>query len=138
MQNPQSLDSSSGTSSTGLQPNIAALLSYVWIPVTSIAFYLIEKNSNFVRFHAMQSLLFGISATVLCIVLMIVLMITTGILSAVSTTIGSIFGIISMLVWLGIGLALLGGWLFSMFKAYQNQTFKLPVIGNLAEKFVSK
>lgn len=144
MQNPQGFGSApppaspAGTSSTGLQPNIAALLSYVWIPVTSIVFYLIEKNNNFVRFHAVQSLLYGISIIVMSIVLMIVLMVTTGVLAAVSDTLGGIFALVSFFIWIALFLALFAGWLFLMFKAYQGQMFKLPIIGNLAEKFAAK
>ena len=45
-----------GKSSTGLQANVAALLAYVLGIVTGLVFFLIEKESRFVKFHAMQSL----------------------------------------------------------------------------------
>jgi len=42
-----------GKTSTGIQPNVAALLSYVLGVITGIIFYLLEKENKFVRFHAM-------------------------------------------------------------------------------------
>ena len=46
--------------STGLQENIAALLSYLGWWITGIVFLLLEPDNKFVRFHAIQSiLLFG-------------------------------------------------------------------------------
>ena len=47
-------------SSTGLDENIAALLSYILGWVSGLIFFLIEKDSKFVRFHAMQSILFNV------------------------------------------------------------------------------
>ena len=50
-----------GKSSTGLDENIAALLSYIFGWVSGLIFFLIEKDSRLVRFHAMQSLLLNVS-----------------------------------------------------------------------------
>ena len=46
-----------GTTSTGIQPNVAGLLSYLLGWVTGLIFFLIEKDNKFVRFHAMQSMI---------------------------------------------------------------------------------
>lgn|SRR5699024_1358722 len=50
----------------GLEENIAGLLCYLFTFVSGIIFLLIEKENKFVRFHAMQSLIFfgGISSLV--------------------------------------------------------------------------
>ena len=49
-----------GKSSLGLDPNVAALLSYLGGFVSGIIIFVLEKDNKFVRFHAMQSLiLFG-------------------------------------------------------------------------------
>ena len=45
-----------GKSSTGIQPNVAALLAYLVGFVSGLVFFLIEKENKFVRFHAMQSI----------------------------------------------------------------------------------
>jgi uncharacterized membrane protein len=104
-----------GKTSTGMQPNIAALLSYLFGALTGILFYLIEKENKFVRFHAMQSII----------------------------TFGSIFVasvIVRFMPIVGRPLALILGfanivlWIVLMVKAYQKKMFKLPVIGDIAEK----
>lgn len=54
-------ESKSGKSSTGLDENIAGALAYVLGFVTGIFFLVVEKNSKFVKFHALQStIVFGI------------------------------------------------------------------------------
>ena len=58
-----------GTTSTGIQPNVAALLSYLLGWVTGLIFFLIEKDNKFVRFHAMQSIIVFGALTVFNIVL---------------------------------------------------------------------
>ena len=44
-------------SSTGLESNIAGLLSYLVGWITGLIFFLIEQEDEFVRFHAMQSII---------------------------------------------------------------------------------
>src|SRR6185503_17271571 len=46
-------------SSTGLDENVAALLSYIVHFISGLVFFLIEKNSRLVRFHAMQAIILG-------------------------------------------------------------------------------
>ena len=69
MQNPPPVQTAK--SSTGLDENVAALLAYIATWVSGLVFFLIEKDSRFVRFHAMQAILLGASATILGIVLWI-------------------------------------------------------------------
>ena len=133
---------------TGLDPKIAAALSYIWI--VGLVFYFIEKEDKFVRFHAMQSILFGIANTVIMTVLAIVATILTVVFTlgaaaaATATGSGGVGGLISLLVgliwlifWL-FALVFFVGLIFAAVKAYQGQKFKLPIIGNMAEKFVNK
>lgn len=99
---------------TGLPKNTAAALSYVLGWLTGIIFLLIEKDP-FVRFHAMQSI------------------ITFGILTLLSfvPVIGWILSPLVMIV----GFIL---WLVLIFKAYQGEEFKLPVVGEFAKKQLGK
>ena len=134
----------SGTKSgMGLEPNIAAAISYIWI--VGLIFFFIEKENRLIRFHAMQSVLYGLLWTVVMIVLMIVNVIIAIVATAGAAAAGSAGGIISLLVWLismviwlVVPLAYLGGLILAAVKAYQNQWFKLPVIGNMAEKIANK
>ena len=127
-----------GKSSTGLDENIAALLSYVFGWVSGLVFFLIEKDSRLVRFHAMQSLLFNVLIVVLVIVLWIVFGVVVLIASQLSGVLSTLLGLVGTLVWLVFGIGILIGWIMCLIKAYGRQYFKLPIIGNFAEKFSQK
>lgn len=144
MQNPPPVQTSSqppvqtAKSSTGLDENVAALLSYVFTWVTGLIFFLIEKDSRLVRFHAMQSILLGATIVVVSIALWVLSLISWVVL-------GQISGLLSFLVNVVIGLlsfvlvvGLLVAVIICLIKAYQRQYFKLPVLGNMAEKFSTK
>jgi uncharacterized membrane protein len=142
MQNPPpSQPASSGIG--GLDPKVAAALSYIWI--VGLIFYFIEKENRFVRFHAMQSIIFGITNSVIMTVLAVLAAILTVAFSVGGAVagggIGTIIGLLVWLIWLVfwlVCLALFLGLIFAAFKAYQGQKFKLPFIGNMAEKIVDK
>lgn len=115
-----------GTTSMGIQPNIAGALAYFLTVLTGIIFYIIEKENKFVRFHAMQAILVGAAG--------IALGIAISILSIVLAFIPFIGWIIIMVLNFGLMLGGLVLWIFLMFKAFKGEKFKLPVIGDLAEK----
>lgn len=104
-------------SSTGLDANLAGALTYVLGPITGILFLVLEKESKFVRFHAMQSTITFVALFVVSLVL----------------------GMIPILGWLLLlpyQLAVLILWIVLMFKAFKGEKFKLPTVGDLAEKQV--
>jgi uncharacterized membrane protein len=136
MQNPP--PATAGKSSTGLDENIAALLAYIFGWVSGLIFFLIEKDSKLVRFHGMQSILLSLSVGVLCIVIWIITFVLVLILSQVSDVMGSVVGLLATLLWLVLSLGILIAWILCLVRAYQGQYFKLPVIGNIAEKIVNK
>ncbi|AFL94320.1 hypothetical protein CL1_0105 [Thermococcus cleftensis] len=105
--------------SLGLDENVEGMLAYLVWWVTGIVFLVLEKESDFVRFHAMQSLITFIGITVLQVIF---------------GFIPYIGGIISWLLWI-LGLAL---WILGMVKAYQGERYKFPVVGDLAEEWVGK
>ena len=108
-------NSSLGNTSTGMQPNLAALLSYLVGPITGIIFYLVEKENKFVRFHAMQSIIAFGFLWVLNAVLVVI--------PVIGWAIMPIVGVVSLILWI-----------FLMVKAYQGDYFKLPIVGDIAEK----
>jgi uncharacterized membrane protein len=114
-------------SSTGLAPNVAGALSYVLGPITGIIFLVMEKQSRFVRFHAMQSTLVGIA--------MIVLNIVLSVFNAVLGRIPFIGWLIVLGIGLVFGLASLALWLALMFKAFNGKACGLPVVGVHARKY---
>ena len=136
MQNPPPVQTTK--SSTGLDENVAALLSYIFGWVSGLIFFLIEKDSRLVRFHAMQSILLNAAALILGFVLWFLWVFVTIIFASISDTLGSLIGLVLGLLifvfWIGMLIAVI----LCLIKAYQKQYFKLPVIGSFAEKFSAK
>jgi uncharacterized membrane protein len=137
MQNPPPVQTAT-KSSTGLDENIAALLSYVFGWLSGLIFFLIEKDSRLVRFHAMQSLLFNVLVGIVCFVLWVVLFILFLVVSQISGLMSTLLSIVATLIWVVLLIAILVAWVMCLVKAFQAQYFKLPFIGNLAEKFSAK
>lgn len=126
-------------SSIGMQPNLAAALSYIWI--VGLIFFFIEKENKFIRFHAMQSVLYGVLWIVVMIALAIlnaIIAIIGGVAASAAGSAGGVVGLlvtlISLGIWLIIPLVYLGGLIFAALKAYQGTMFKFPIVGNMAEK----
>jgi uncharacterized membrane protein len=102
--------------------NIAGMLAYITI-FPAIIFLVVApyNRSRFVRFHSWQNIFFSIAWCILWMAL-------------------SIFVHIPFFGWLSIlisPLILLGGfviWVVLLIKANQGQMFKLPMIGDMAEK----
>jgi uncharacterized membrane protein len=127
-----------GKSSTGLDENIAALLSYSFGWVSGLIFFLMEKDSRLVRFHAMQSILLNVSFIVLLIVLYIAWAVVVIIFAMMSDVLASIVGLLFGLLILVFCIGVFVAFVMCLIKAYGKQYFKLPVLGNFAEKFSTK
>lgn len=144
MQNPPPVQTSSqppapvAKSSTGLDENVAALLSYIVHFVSGLIFFFIEKDSRLVRFHAMQAIILGALFFIGGMVLMFVWFFITIIASQISGLLGSLVSLLVGLIMFVFFVAIAVGWIMGMVKAFQGQYFKLPVIGNFAEKFSAK
>ena len=126
------------TSSFGLSPNAAALVSYIWIPVTSIAVLVTEKENRAVRFHAFQALFLGLSVFAISIGLSIVIGILMLVAGVISPYAGVAVSMLSLLVWLAVAAAMLGVWVLCLVKAYRGETYQLPVVGKFAERMANK
>ncbi len=122
---------SGGKTALGLDSNVGAMLCYLPICLINLIYSIIvvvsEKDNKVVRFHAFQSLLL-IGAM---IVISIVVSIIAVILAAISSTLGMLFGMLSWVV----SLVFIGLAIFMCIKAYGGGTYKLPVIGDMAEKW---
>ncbi|NDL68274.1 DUF4870 domain-containing protein [Anaerotalea alkaliphila] len=108
-----------GKSSLGMDENVAAALSYVAGFITGIIFFVMEKDSKFVKFHAMQSIAISVAITVL----------------------GFILGIIPIIGWiLAFFLPLVSFvlWIILLLKSYQGEWFELPVIGQFSMEQANK
>ena len=138
MQNPPPVQTTPAKSSTGLDENLAALLSYIATWVSGLIFFLIEKNSRLVRFHAMQAILLGATAAVGAIVLWVLWILVTVVLAQIADILGTLAGLVIGLLIFAFYLAVLVGWIVCLIKSYQGQYYKLPILGNFAEKFSTK
>ena len=136
MQNPPPVQTTK--SSTGLDDNIAALLSYIFGWVSGLIFFIMEKDSRLVRFHAMQSILLNAVALVVGIALWIAWAAVAIVGAMINESLGALFGFLFGLLIFLFYILLFVGMILCLVKAYQRQYFKLPVIGNFAEKFSTK
>src|SRR5207237_8040207 len=118
-----------GPSAIGMDPKVSAGLGYL-ILVVGLIFFFIEKQNRFVRFHALQAVLLAVSLFVLFFVI-----IFAGIAAAFVNggLAGLIFSLCNLAVWVGGFIA----WLVGMINAFRGKYFKLPVIGDLAERWSS-
>ncbi len=104
-----------GKTSSGFDENVAAALCYSLGWVTGLVFYLVETQNPFVRFHAVQSMMVFGSA---CVAFLLCL------------SMPLLGWILSIFVFYGSAAL----WLLLMFKAYQGERFKLPIVGRMAEE----
>ena len=124
---------SGGKTALGLDTNVGALLTYLPLCGISLIYSIIvlvtEKENRFMRFHAFQSLLLIAASVVLWVAVTIISII----LAFVSSTLGMLFGLLFWVVLLGwIALAI-----FLCIKAYGGDKIKLPVIGDMADKWAN-
>ena len=110
--------------SLGLEENLEGALCYLLLWVTGIIFYVVENKNKFVRYHAMQSILVFLPLSILAWIF------------------GGAFGLfffgpglyflwwISWIIWVFVVIL----WLILMLKAYQGEKFKLPIVGDIAER----
>ncbi len=120
MASPTPNPSTPATTGSGISANVSGMLCYTpFIGIIfTIVFLLIEpqKKDRFVRFHAFQALFLWVAALVLWLILAAILPFA-----------------LWPLLWL-VRLAIIGGLIFLMVKAYNNEEFKVPVIGDIAAK----
>ncbi|MFC1921266.1 DUF4870 domain-containing protein [Chloroflexota bacterium] len=101
--------------SIGLDENIAGLLCYALAWVSGLVILLLETENKIVRFHALQSI------------------ITFGVLMVAGIILGwiPVIGILTSWAISVLGFIL---WIVLMVKSYQGVKYKLPLVGDYAEK----
>jgi uncharacterized membrane protein len=112
--------------STGLSENAAAAIAYLTI-IPAIIFLVIEPYNRIplVKFHSWQSIALGVAAFLLQVIISIG--------QIALHFIPGIF-ILFALVHLVVAVCLFLLWLFVILKAAKGEWFKLPIIGDFAEK----
>lgn len=102
-------------SSTGCDENVAAFLSYLLGFVTGFVFYWEENKSEFVRFHALQSIITFIPVWIILLILGWV------------PIIGTLAWILALMLWV-----------FLMVRAYSGRIYKVPFVGTIAADVVKR
>jgi len=100
---------------SGLSPQVVAVLAYLGGVITGIVVLSVEKEDRFVRFHAMQS-------TITFFVVLVAHLALTGL-----PVVGR-----ALYVPFVLGVAVL--WVFLMVQAFNGKRYKLPYIGDFAER----
>ncbi len=103
----------------GLEENVAGLLCYVLGWVSGIVFLILEPKNNFVRYHAIQSIIVFGAITIASAVF--------GWIPFAGTVISTLLGILAFILWIVL-----------MLKAYKGTKYKLPASGDMAEKWAGK
>ncbi|PTM53216.1 DUF4870 domain-containing protein [Desmospora activa] len=113
-ENKPEVEQKKNGSSTSLDPKVAACLCYVLCWVTGLVFLLIEKENRFIKFHAWQSVITFGGLTVIAVV--------AGIIPFLGGMIITLIQILAIVLWIVL-----------MVKAYQEEWYRLPVAGEIAE-----
>jgi uncharacterized membrane protein len=125
------LQTATGTSSTGLAPNVAAALSYVFAPIGGIVMFVVEKENSFVRAHAVQSI--GLGAAIIAV--SIVVDVALAVLGFIPI-IGLVAAVLSIPLMFAVGIGGLVLWVMAVMKAYGGEEYDIPVIGPQARKLL--
>jgi uncharacterized membrane protein len=111
-----------------LTDNIASTLCYLFPILGGILFLVLQPYAakKDIRFHAFQSILFGIAVIIIHTLI--------SFMSMVLLPIPFLGFAISLLLHMAVWLGTLFLWVMLMYKAYNNERWSLPVIGPMAEK----
>jgi len=123
---------SAKSTSTGLPANVAAAIACIPL-IGGIIFYILEKQDNFVRFYAMQSIIFGCAWFLFNIV--------SAVVHAVFSAIPGIGGILVFfwaLIAALVHLAFLVVMIIAIVKAFTSVRWEIPYIGPIARKQVEE
>jgi uncharacterized membrane protein len=116
--------------STGLPTNVAAALACLPL-IGGIIFYVLEKRDQFVRFYAMQSIIFGGA----WFVFVIIWNVLYGVLASIPA-IGWIFAFLLWILWAVFNVGAVIIWVIAMIKAFNGVRWDIPYIGPIARQQV--
>lgn len=120
-QTPSTDKSSVNEKPYSLDRNVEAAMAYLFAPFTGFLVLYYEKKDSFIRFHAYQSIVFGIAAFILWQIASITTAVLIGVLLL------PLVSIASFLLWLLL-----------MWKAYNNEEWELPYLGKIARDQMNK
>jgi len=102
--------------STKLEENVASLLCYVLGWISGIVFLILEPENKTIRFHAWQSIIVFGAANILGIIFSFI--------PGLRIFLPWVISVIAFILWIVL-----------MVKAYRGEKYKLPISGEMAEKW---
>lgn len=124
------MNEQASSDSTGLDPKLGGLLSYILPPITGIVLFLMEKKDEVIRWHAAQSIVFGIA----WVALWVVFTAFSTILSAVVPILGTLIG---FLIWIVLIIGAFILWVICLIKGYSGDKWRMPVLAQYADRIVA-
>lgn len=121
-------------SALGLDGNVTTLIGYL-IPLVALILIFIEKDNKFVRFHSFQAVLWVAFCIVGIFAIFIIGMILGFGLGAISESLGMLVGGLFFLLYIVLFFAYIGGLIYGAIKSFGGNNTKLPIVGNMAEKY---
>ena len=137
----------------GMDANTMAILTYIasvvvgWIPVVRyfawlvpLVFFFMEKQSRFVKFHAMQSFVLNAVCAILTFLISVII---GGIVSAAAFSVYSAYSALGMLGFIGflttaVCIVITVFAIIAIVKAYGYKEYHIPFAGQIAEKLTGK
>lgn len=126
---PDSTLNETASSSTGLEPNLAAALAYLAGPFSGLLIVLVERANGFVRFHAWQAIV-GLGGLGLLSAGTLVFSFLTLLLSPVAFTLMYRLSEILAFVWVIV-------WVICLIQAFSGRRWLMPVAGRYAERLAA-
>jgi len=110
---------------------VAGALAYLFAPLGGVVMYVLEGEDNFVRFHALQGIAFGVALVAVWLGIFVLNFVLGFVLGDIPF-VGFLLGVVSLLIAPVVALAMFGAWAFLTYKAYKGERFQLPVLGSFA------
>jgi len=129
MADPNPTNDPSSTS-FGMAPNVVALLACIVPVMSGLAFLTMEKKSAFVRFHAMQSLVFGIGVLLGYGALYLLVWAASNVSPALAP--------LALLVWIVFIFMWLSLWVVELVTAFTMKEWEMPWFGKPARRFLAR
>jgi uncharacterized membrane protein len=130
--NPAPAPGANTTTTTGLPSNVAAALACIPL-IGGLVFYILEKHDQFVRFYAMQSIIFG-GVWFLFNLASWILHVIFAVIPIVGWALAGLWIFVSALVHLGLFVIMI----IAMVKAFSGVRWDIPYIGPIARKQVGE
>jgi uncharacterized membrane protein len=130
--NPAPSPGANTATATGLPSNVAAALACIPL-IGGLVFYIIEKHDQFVRFYAMQSIIFG-GVWFLFNLASWILHLIFAVIPIIGWALVGLWIFVSALVHLGLFVIMI----IAMVKAFSGVRWDIPYIGPIARKQIGE